>query len=418
MDETLDVVVVGAGQAGLATSYLLGESGIHHVVLERGEVGESWRSQRWDSFFLNTPNWANSLPGLEFVGNGPDAFGHRDELVSFFERYVSLFGLPVRTHAPVKSLERLSTGSFSIRVNGATLGARAVVIASGGMSRSRVPEMARKLPADVLSLSAGDYRNPEALPEGAIVVVGSGQSGCQITEALLAAGRSVYLCTSRVARIPRAYRGKDIFAWARDIGFLDVRVEELEDPGAQFAAQPQVSGTHGGHTVSLQSLARDGATLLGRVTDVEGETLKLDGNVLESIAFADEKADGFKAAIDAFIERENLSAVPPEPDPGEPRLPDLNGSDKLGSLDIRQAGVGCVIWCTGYDADWSWVKIDTFDEHGRPRHRDGITDWPGLYFAGLNWLSKRKSGILYGVSEDAVRIVEHIAQKVVADRPV
>jgi putative flavoprotein involved in K+ transport len=358
------------------------------------------------------------LPGLEFVGKGPDAFEHRDELVSFFQRYVSLFELPVRNHTPVKSLERLSTGWFSIQVDGGTLGARAVVIASGGMSRPRVPEMGRKLPAGVLSLSAGDYRNPEALPEGAVVVVGSGQSGCQITEDLLAAGRSVYLCTSRVARIPRAYRGKDIFAWGRDMGFLEVRVEELEDPGAQFAAQPQVSGTHGGHTVSLQSLARDGATLLGRLVDVEDETLKLDRNLLESIAFADEKADGFRAAIDAFIERESLSAVPPEPDPGEPPLPDLNGSDELGFLDIRQAGVGCVIWCTGFDADWSWVKIDTFDEHGRPRHKDGITDWPGLYFAGLNWLSKRKSGILFGVPEDAGRIVEHISQNVFADKPV
>ena len=408
MNETFDVVVVGAGQAGLAASYLLREAGIEHVVLERGEVGESWRSQRWDSFHLNTPNWSNSLPGLEFRGKGPDSFEHRDELVSYLERYVSSFELPVRSRTAVTSLERLSTGDYSIQADGKTLGARVVVMAAGGMSRPKVPGIARKLPSDVLSLAAGEYRNPDALPDGAVVVVGSGQSGCQIAEDLLSAGRRVFLCASRVGRAPRSYRGKDIFQWMRDTAFLEVTVGELEDPAIQFAAQPQVSGTHGGHTVSLQSLARDGATLLGRVTDVEGGRLRLGDNLLDCIAFADEKADEIKRVIDEFIERKNIDALPPEPDPGEPPLPDLDGSDQLDALDLRKAGVACVIWCTGYDADWSWVKLDAFDEHGHPQHKDGIADWPGLYFAGLTWLSKRKSGVLYGVPEDAERIVRHI----------
>jgi len=408
MDETFDVVVVGAGQGGLATSYLLCESGIRHVVLERGEVGESWRSQRWDSFHLNTPNWANSLPGLEFSGEAPDLFAPRDELVSYFERFVSRFDLPVRNHTPVTSLTRSPTGDYAVQTDGATLSARAVVIASGGMSRPKVPGMARRLPSDIWSLAAGEYRNPEALPDGIIVVVGSGQSGCQIVEDLLEAGRPVYLCVSRVGRAPRSYRGKDIIGWMCETGYMDVRLEELEDPTIQFAPQPQVSGTHGGHTVSLQSLARDGAILLGRVTDVEGETLRLGDTLAECIAFADEKARELRQRIDEFIARANIDAPPAEPDLGEPPLPELDGSDRLDSLDLRDTGVSCVIWCTGYDADWSWVKIDVFDEQGRPRHRAGVTHWPGLYFAGLNWLSKRKSGILYGVQEDVERIVEHI----------
>jgi putative flavoprotein involved in K+ transport len=203
-------------------------------------------------------------------------------------------------------------------------------------------------------------------------------------------------------------------AWMRDMGFFEARVDELKDPSMQYAAQPQVSGTNGGHTVSLQSLARDGATLLGRVLDVDGSILKLGSDLRECIVFADEKSTAFKAAIDTFIDREGIQAKAPEPDPGEPALPDLKGSDRLETLDLRSAGVGSVIWCTGFDADWSWVKVDVFDERGRPRHRAGITESHGLYFVGLPWLAKRKSGILYGASEDAFRTVEHIERHVLA----
>lgn len=414
MNDVTDVVVVGAGQAGLAVSYLLKQSGVHHIVLERGEIGESWRSQRWDSFYLNTPNWMNGLPGLEFYPEAPDAFCHRDQVVSFFERYVRLFGLPVRRHAAVTALEKRSTGGYSLQIEGETLHARAVVLATGSMSRPRVSSMAQRLADDVLSISAGTYKNAAALAEGAVVVVGSGQSGCQIAEDLLDAGRRVYVCASRVGRVPRVYRGRDILAWWRDMGFLEIRVDELEDPSIQFAAQPQVSGTNGGHTVSLQSLARDGATLLGRVVGVDVYILKLGSDLRECIRFADEKSQAFKAAIDAFIDRQGIEAKAPEPDPGEPALPDLKGSDQIDTLDLQRAGVASVIWCTGFDADWSWVKVDVFDERGRPRHRAGITESHGLYFIGFPWLAKRKSGIFYGIAEDATRIVQHIERHVLA----
>jgi len=408
MVETTEVVVIGAGQAGLVASHLLSLASIDHVVLERGRIGESWRSQRWDSFHLNTPNWSNGLIGMEFHPEEPDGFAHRDQLAGYFERYANEFELPIRQHTTVVSLDSRALGGYVLNTDSSTYHANSVVIAAGGMSRPRVPEISQRLPGGLTVLSAGTYRNPATIPDGSVVVVGSGQSGCQITEDLLGAGREVYLCTSRVGRVPRVYRGREIFHWWRDMRFFEVSLDELADPSVQYAAQPQVSGTAGGHTVSLQSLARDGAVLLGRLQGVEGHILRLGGNLRECIDFADEKARAFKEQINDYIERNGIMADPPLPDPGEPALPDLKGSDIWETLDLSQAGVSGVIWCTGFEADWSWVHPDIFDDRGQPRHHDGVTISPGLYIMGLPWLSKRKSGILYGVSEDAAHIVQHI----------
>jgi len=404
----MDVVIVGAGQAGLAVSYLLNQEHIQHVVLERGKIGESWRSQRWESFHLNTPNWSNSLPGMEFDPHAPDAFGHRDQIVSYLERYASAFDAPIRENAEVTALERLPTGRYRLCIGDDAIESRIAVVASGSTNRPRVPALAQKLPGDITSLTAGTYKSAEDLPDGAVLIVGSAQSGCQIAEDLITAGRRVYLCASRVGRIPRRYRGRDILAWWRDMGFWDVRVDELEDPALQFAALPQVSGTNGGHTVSFQSLARDGVTLLGRLIDVDGYHLKLKPDLMESIQFADEKSSAFKEAIDKFIRQTGITAPLPKPDPGEPTLPDLSGSERLDQLDLHRMSISSVIWCTGFDANWDWLRAGDFNEHGQPKHHDGIGSVPGLYFIGFSWLSKRKSGTLYGISEDAIRIVEHL----------
>jgi len=408
MSPIVDVVVVGAGQAGLAASYLLGLDHIQHIVLERGDIGQSWRTQRWDSFHLNTPNWANGLAGKEFYPEEPHAFAGRNELVAFFEDYASSFHLPIMTRTEVTGLRRTANGWYALRTQSEEMQAKAVILASGGMSRPRVPALAQRLADDLTVLSAGTYRDPEALPKGAVLVVGSGQSGCQVAEDLLASGRKVYLSTSKVARVPRSYRGRDIVAWWKDMGFWDVKLHQLEDQSLQFAALPQVSGTGGGHTVSLQSLASDGAVLLGRVLGADRHLLKLARSVRECIHFADEKSQAFKAAIDAYIDRNGIEAEGPRPDPGEPRLPDLRGSDEIAELDLSRAGVSSVIWCTGFDADWSWVEVEAFDQQGRPRHNNGITEFSGLYFLGMPWLSARKSGILLGVSDDAARIVERV----------
>jgi putative flavoprotein involved in K+ transport len=406
--ESVGVVVVGAGQAGLATSYLLTEADISHIVFERGLLGESWRSQRWDSFALNTPNWANVLPGPVLEASEPDAFAHRDELVAFFERYASSFAAPVRDQTAVTSVERQADGRFEVNTAAGSVDCASVVVCSGSMSAPNVPAVAGRVPEGIKSLSGGEYRNAQQLAPGAVVVVGSGQTGCQIVEDLLDAGREVYLCASRVGRIPRTYRGRDILAWWKDMGFLDVRVGDLEDPNAQYAAQPQVSGTRGGHTISLQSLARDGATLLGRVDSIDGTTLRLRATLAECVEFADQKCATFKAGIDKYIEDNGSDAPPAATDPYEPPMPDLKGSEALEALDLEQAGVCAVIWCTGFRGDFSWIRHDILNERGLPRHEQGCSDIPGLYFVGFPWLRKRKSGILHGIAEDARYVVDAI----------
>jgi putative flavoprotein involved in K+ transport len=406
--ESVDTVVVGAGQAGLAVSGLLSQQGITHLVLERGRVGESWRSQRWDSFALNTPNWSNQLPGADMGEGDPEGFAGRDDLVKFLEAYVSSNALPIREHTEVQSVERLSDGGFAVDTATGRVHARNVVVCSGSMSTPRVPTVAADLDETISSLTAATYRNADALTPGAVVVVGSGQSGCQIAEDLLAAGRTVYLCVSKVARIPRRYRGRDIVDWWHDMGFFDVAVGALPDPSAQYAAQPQVSGASGGHTVSLQSLARDGACLLGRVEQIDGVVWHLRPTVDECVRFADQKCAEFKAAIDDYIDANDLAAPAPEPDPYEPAMPDLGGSDQLDRFDLQAAGVSTVIWCVGFAGDFSWIRHDVLGERGLPIHDAGVSAVDGLYFVGFPWLSKRKSGILLGVSEDAGRIVDKI----------
>jgi len=347
---------------------------------------------------------------LDFYPETKDAFSNRNQLLSYFKRYKSGFDLPVRQHTAVHSLEKLPNGLYLLQTESETFYARSVVLATGSMSRPKIPGIARKLSGNIANLSAGSYKNAKKLPDGAVIVVGSGQSGCQIAEDLLANDRRVYICASRVSRVPRVYRGRDILVWLRDMGLLEVCVDDLEDTSIVFAKQPQVSGTNGGHTVSLQSLACNGATLLGRVLDVNKSIMHLDSNLMEDISFADNQSQTIKDGIDEFIERRGIPAPASEPDPGEPALPDLKGSDQLNTLDLKSAGVGSIIWCTGFDADWSWVRTDVFDAHGQPRHRFGISDSRGLYFIGFPWLSKRKSGIIYGISEDAARIVHHIEE--------
>jgi putative flavoprotein involved in K+ transport len=409
MSNELDVVVVGAGQAGLTASYLLQQRKINHVVLERGKIGESWRSQRWDSFYLNTPNWINSLPGMELLPDDPDGFGSRDDLVAYFNRYASSFDLPVREHISVNSLDR-DPVRFRIGTNDGTYQSKAIILANGGMTEPKLPVIADDFPKDVLVVSAATYKNPSALPEGAVLVIGTGQSGCQIAEDLLGAGRRVYVCASKVARSPRIYRGKDTLYWMKEIGALDIKLEDLEDPAMQFAAQPQVSGTEGGHTVSLQSMARDGATLLGRAVGIEGDVLKIRTNLHECIDFADRESQKIKEGIDKYIQTHGIRAEPARPDPGEPELPDLHGSDQLEELDLMAADIHSAIFCTGFHGDWGWVNLDFLDERGSPVHEGGITPVTGLYCLGYPWLSKRKSGILCGVEEDAQHVVSHLNQ--------
>jgi putative flavoprotein involved in K+ transport len=418
MSELLDAAVVGAGQAGLGVSYFLQRDGRKHVVFERGRVGETWLSQRWDSFQLNTPNFMNALPGLPYQGPESDGFWRRDELVAYFQDYVEQFQLPVRTGVSVLSLEQAEDKNYftvKIKTDGGadeTVMCRSVVVASGMQLVPKIPAFQNKIPGNITQLHTADYRNPGALPPGAVVVVGSAQSGCQIVEDLLSAGREVYLCTGKAGRVPRRYRGRDILGWFIEVKILDVTYASLEDKSASLVPQPQVSGVgRYGHTISLQGLARRGAFILGRLHDVEDGTLILGDEAAANVRHGDEISQRFKDDIDAYIEENGIKSPPHEDDPDDTPDPEAECVSRLRRLNLHDAGISTVIWSTGFTGDLSWIHLPVTDHDGMPIHQGGISPVHGLYFIGFPWLSKRKSGIVYGIEEDAQYIASLIAKQ-------
>jgi len=418
MTTDFDVVVVGAGSAGLGIGYHLQQAGLRFVIIERGQIGESWRSQRWDSFAVNTPNWMNALPGSEYRGPEPDGFWRRDELVESFERHAATHALPIHLGTTV---ERVAAAAESDRFVVETidrtgsrdsLSTRNVVVASGLMQSPKIPALAERFPDSIRQLHAADYRSPADLPEGAVVVIGSGQSGCQIAEDLVGAGCTVYLSTSKVARLPRRYRGRDVVEWMEDLGLWDVRLENLPDPMMQFAAQPQVSGVGPrGRTVSLQGMQRQGVRLMGRLLDVTDAILTTDDSLVAHIAFADEFSVRFKGDVDAYIEANAIDAPLGDDDPIDvPAGPEVAEAG-LTSLDLGAAGVSAVIWCTGFTASLEWLQLPVTDDLGRPIHVRGVSAVPGIYFLGFPWLHSRKSGIIFGIGDDARYITEAITAR-------
>ena len=417
MDNTCyDVIVIGAGQAGLVTSYFLKKLNLKHLILEKGSIGESWSSQRWDSFRLNTPNTLNVLPDSNPVGKHPDGFCTRDELLKSYENFVHKFVLPVILGARVTFVEKSkNSDEFLVHIQKDSTAqkfrSRCVVIASGVMHYPKIPQFSKNISNTVLQIHAGNYRNPSKIPEGAIVVVGGGRSGCQIVEDLLNAGRKVYLCTSKVGRIPRRYRGRDIDYWFDDSGFLDVTVDELEDKSVISENQPQISGVgRYGHTVSLQKLEKDGVTLLGGLKNIENDELILKDNLGENIRFADQKSNEIKKSIDEYILHARITPEKLEDDdPADLPWPEKDFPISPTSLNLTEAGVSTIIWSTGFKSDFSWIDLPVLDESGFPVHKRGVSSTPGIYFVGLPWLHKRKSELICGVTEDA----EYISKKII-----
>ena len=406
----LDAVVVGAGQAGLGVSYHLARAGKRHRVLERGQIGESWRSQRWDAFRMNTVNSMTVMPGQHYEGSDPEGFMSQHGWVKLLEDFAVRNRLPVETGTPVVDLAPTEglAGVYRLSTPQETILARSVVIASGASVRPRLPPSAGSLPADLIQIHSADYRNPAGLPDGAVLVVGAGTSGCQIAEDLLDAGRTLYFATCRVGRLPRRYRGRDTIVWAHETGFADERIEDLADRSVLTRGRPQISA---GHTVSLQSLSARGVILLGRFAGTEGPHLRFADDLVENIGFADRASAAAKARIDADIARLGLRAPPAEADPAEaatPRLPD----PPILSLHPAAYGISTVIWCTGLDGDFDWVRLpEVLDERGRPVHERGATACAGVYFTGLPWLSVRRSDLVTGVELDAPRIAGLVAER-------
>jgi putative flavoprotein involved in K+ transport len=413
--EQIETVIIGGGQAGLATSYWLKQYGREHVVLEKsGRPGHAWR-QRWDSFTLVTPNWMFRLPGAEYDGADPGGFMPRDEIVATFERYAAGNALPVSFGVDVTSVERLAGSRYAahgggystylVRTQEMEIEAQNVVMATGLFQHAKIPAFAAGLPSDVQQLSSEQYRNPAGLPPGAVLVVGSGQSGCQIAEELRKSGRRVFLSIGTCGRAPRRYRGKDIFDWLELIRFLDRPPSTLPSPKAKFAANPHVSGAGGGHDLNLHQFAHDGITLLGHLRGATDDRISLALDLHNSLSKVDQFEAELLGKIDEAIARNGIDA------PNEDRLALKYGYDQqqIAEVDIEAAGISSVIWAAGYRFDFGLVKLPVTDGDGFPVQQRGVTACPGLYFVGMPWLHTQKSGLLAGVGDDAAFIAAHIA---------
>lgn len=404
--ENIETVIIGAGQGGLAVSYFLQAQGREHLVLEKTErPGHVWMDDRWDSFAINTPNWTVRMPGAEYNGPDPDGFMPRQEISAYFGQYVEQFNLPLQYGTNVTSVEQLAGGkSFEVSTERGAFQARNVVVATGLFQRPKIPAYAAQLPAGIAQLHSGQYRHPGALPPGAVLVAGSGQSGCQIAEELYQAGRLVYLCVGGAGRAPRRYRGKDIFKWQQLAGMFDRTVDKLPSPKAKFAGNPQVSGKNGGHNLNLHQFARDGVRLLGRMAGAQDGRVSLAPGLHDSLARVDKFEADLVKMLDEFILKSGIEA----PEESLPQLQDGYAVEEVAELELKAAGIGSVIWASGYDFDFNLVKLPVTDGDGYPLQLRGVTQYPGLYFIGLPWLYKYKSGLLAGVAEDAQYVAERI----------
>lgn len=406
--EEVDTVILGGGQAGLAMSYYLRQLGRAHIILERQRVAERWRSERWDSLTFQFPNWAMQLPGYAYQGADPDGFAPRDEVVRFIERYAAFIRAPLRCGVSVTSL-RQKPGStrFELQTEEARIEAANVVVATGPYQEPAIPQAMERAMRGVVQVHSSRYRNSAQLPPGAVLVVGSGNSGCQITEDLLRSGRRVYLAVGTHRRAPRRYRGRDCTWWQFALGEFD----QTTDKRPKRKAARLLTGVDGGHDMDLRHLALDGAVLLGHMLAAQDGRIALASDLGASLAQGHAWFNEFLQSADEFARRNGLG-LPDEDLPREP-LPDPKEmSEPILELDLRAAGVSSVIWANGFRYDFDWVQVPIFAQIGDPSrlepiHQRGVTDVPGLYFIGLPWLSKLKSS--FGVGEDAAYIAEHIA---------
>ena len=398
--ERVGVAVIGGGQAGLAVSRELTGRDVEHVVLERRRIAQTWRD-RWDSFCLVTPNWTVQLPGGEYGGDDPDGYMPRDEIVSHLETYAASFEAPVREGIEVTAL-RQAEGGFALEMSTGLVKAEHVVVCSGAYQRPHRPSAAASLPADLPAIDAEGYRNPSALPPGRVLVVGSGQTGCQISEELAEAGREVFLACGRAPWFTRRIDGRDVLRWLVDCEYMDAGPSSLPSPAARLLANVQATGHGGGHDLHFRVLQGLGVTLLGHFLGAEGGIARFAPDLAESVAFGDSRYDDVRAAIRRWCE---LSGTP------TPDMPDPPPFRADPTDTLRLDGFGTVIFTSGFRPDYArWIHLDAFDEMGFPRHVDGSSmDVPGLHFCGVHFLRKRKSSLLLGVGEDAIIVASAVA---------
>jgi putative flavoprotein involved in K+ transport len=398
------VLIIGGGQAGLSMSYCMKERGIDHLVFEKNRVGESWRTKRWDSFCLVTPNWQCQLPGFSYPGQDPDGFMKKDQIVEYIEAYAKSFEPPLKEGVEVSRLRRNESGVFEVSTSIGDFTADQVVVAIGGYHVATVPRIAERFPASVLQMHSSEYKNAESLPPGDVLVVGTGQSGCQIAEDLHLDGRTVHLCVGGAPRTARRYRGKDVVAWLNEMGYYSKPIHEHpQKERVRAKANHYVTGRDGGRDIDLRRFATEGMRLYGRLNDVTGTVLRFGGDLRQNLDQADAVSESIKTTIDTYIAASGIEA------PVEPRYQPVWQPEKIVTeLDYVVAGIRTIIWSMGYRSDYRWIELPIFDGKGYPGHQRGVTSVPGIYFLGLPWQYTWGSGRFSGVADDARFLAECI----------
>ena len=405
------VVIVGGGQAGLSLSHCLQQRGIDHLVIEKRSLVHSWRTQRWDSFCLVTPNWQCQLPGWSYLGDDPHGFMVKDQINDWLAGFVAHVKAPAIEGVTVERVSRVpGTGErdrFIVQTDAGLYTADQVVVASGGYHKPVVPRMAERLPPSIVQYHSAQYRNPAQLPEGAVLVVGCGQSGSQIAEDLHLAGRKVFLATGNAPRCARFYRGKDVVDWLADMNYYDMPVTQhpLRE-GVRDNTNHYVTGRDGGRDIDLRRFALEGMELYGLMTGLDGDTLQFQPNLRAHLDHADQIFNGINASIDKFIAANGIDAPG-----GGVYEPVWAPQEERTALGLRDAGITSVVWCIGFLPDFAWVDAPVFNGRGEPVHLRGVTQVPGLYFLGLPWLHTWGSGRFSGVARDAEYLAEQIAAR-------
>jgi len=404
--ETVETLIVGGGQAGLAVSHMLSRSSRPHLILERGRIAERWRTERWDGLRFQFPNWSVQLPDFPFRRADADGFATSPEIVEYISAYADHVRAPIRCGVAVTSLRHFEDGAgFLAETSAGPVASANVVVATGPYQRPIIPDLLQD-DTWLFQVHASKYRAPDQLPDGAVLVVGSGASGAQIAEELVRADRRVFLSVGHHRRMPRRYRGRDLIWWLSSLG-LDQTPTEKRGPDRSL---PLITGAYGGHTIDFRAFAEQGMTLLGRVVAAENGILDIAPDLAKNLASGDAAYAGFLDMVDAHVVRHGLD-MPAEPGartayPDPPCV-----AEPLRRLDMRAEGISTVIWATGYGCDFSWLDLPVIDGAGEPVHRGGITEVPGLYFVGLQWLSKMNSSFLSGVGDDAARLAAHIVAR-------
>lgn len=398
----VSVAVIGGGQAGLSASYHLKNNDIDHVILEKNTIAHSWKTQRWDAFCLVTPNWQCQLPGFPYQGDDPKGFMLRDEIVAYVEDYAKHIGAPVYEGVAVASLKRAADGRFVLQTSTGEMTADAVVLAVSGYHAPNVPRMAERLEGAVTQLHSSAYRHPGQLPDGAVLVVGSGQSGCQIAEDLHLAGRKVHLAVGSAPRCPRVYRGREAVEWLDELGQYDLPVDQhsLKEK-VRKNANHYLTGRDGGRDIDLRKFAVEGMALHGRLKDIQNGRLMFGDDLKANLDNADRVYNGICGLIDGYIARNEIAAAAQEH-----YRPVWQPGDTTAELDPAAAGITSVIWTTGFRSDWSWIELPMFDGQGYPTHTRGVTALDGVYVIGMPWLYTWGSGRFVGVGRDAEFVVD------------